>query len=160
MWRADSFENTLMLGKIEGGRRRGWQRIRWLDGITDSMNMSLGSCWCQGGLVCCGSWGHKESDTTEELNWTELMPGQSTWQDKAVLRQNPRHLYHLSGLLQQHLTDWFLFDFVLLHCCSASIYFPIWTCHFLSNTLSWLPLSYRVRINPTVLNKRLFMNFP
>ena len=42
MRRADSFEKTLMLGKIEGGRRRGWQRIRWLDGITDSMDMGLG----------------------------------------------------------------------------------------------------------------------
>ena len=41
MWRADSLEKTLMLGKIEGRRRRGWQRIRWLDGITDSMDMSL-----------------------------------------------------------------------------------------------------------------------
>ena len=41
MQRADSFEKTLMLGKIEGGRRRGWQRMRWLDGITDLMNMSL-----------------------------------------------------------------------------------------------------------------------
>ena len=48
MWKADSLEKTLMLGKIEGGRRRGWQRMRWLDGITDSVDMSWvgsGSWW-------------------------------------------------------------------------------------------------------------------
>ena len=56
MWRTDSFEKTLMLGKIEGWRRRGWQRIRWLDDITDSMGMSLSKLRefdGQGGLVCC-----------------------------------------------------------------------------------------------------------
>ena len=68
MQRTDSFEKTLMLGKIEGRRRRARQRVRWLDGITDSMDMSLSKLWeldGQGGLVCCSPWAHKESDTTE-----------------------------------------------------------------------------------------------
>jgi len=76
MWRVDSLEKTLMLGGIESRRRRGRQRIRWLDGITDSMDVSLselgGDGVGQGGLACCDSWGRKESDTTERLNWTEL----------------------------------------------------------------------------------------
>ena len=66
MRRTDALEKTLMLGKIEGRRRRGGQRMRWLDGITDSMDMSLSKL--QGGLACCSPWGHKESDTTERLN--------------------------------------------------------------------------------------------
>ena len=61
-----------MLGKIEGGRRRGRQRMRWLDGITYSMDMSLGVGDGQGGLACCSPGGCKESNTTERLNWTEL----------------------------------------------------------------------------------------
>ena len=65
MRRADSFEETLMLGKIEGRRRRGRQRMRSLDGITDSMDMSLGVGNGQGGLACGGSWDRKESDMTE-----------------------------------------------------------------------------------------------
>ena len=61
MRRVDSLEKSLMLGGIGGRRRRGRQRMRWLDGITDSTGVGDG----QGGLVCCNSWGLKESDTTE-----------------------------------------------------------------------------------------------
>ena len=68
MRRADSFAKTLMPGKIEGRRRRGRQRMRWLDGITNSMDMSLGVGDGQGGLVCCAAWACKELDTTEQLN--------------------------------------------------------------------------------------------
>ena len=69
MRRVDSLEMTLVLGRIGGRRKRGQQRMRWLDGITDMMNheseqaLEVGDG--QGGLVCCGSWGHKELDTTE-----------------------------------------------------------------------------------------------
>ena len=68
MRRVDSLEKTLMLGGIGGRRRRGQQRMRWLDGITNSMDISLSELGVgdgQGGLVCCDSWGHKESDMTE-----------------------------------------------------------------------------------------------
>ena len=69
--KTDSFVKTLVLAKIEGGQRRGWQKMRWLEGITDSVDMVLGRLGVgdgQGGLVCCSSWGCRESDTTERLN--------------------------------------------------------------------------------------------
>ena len=93
-----------MLGKIEGGRRRGRQRMRWLDGITNPMDMCLSKLLelvkRQGSLVCCSPWGHKESNMNEWLNWTD-------WKILHVLLLfSPGHLWCT--------TDIFIFSIVLL----------------------------------------------
>ena len=77
MWRTDSFEKTLMLGKIEGGRQKGTtedEMVGWHHQLNaHGSGWTLGVCDGQGGLVCCDSWGRKESDTTERLIWSNTL---------------------------------------------------------------------------------------
>ena len=93
MWRTNSFAKTLMLGKIEGGKRRGWQRMRWLDGITDSMDMSLSKhqeLWWTGKPGMLQSVGSQRvgHNWVTELNWDSILKSRYHFADYDQPRQH------------------------------------------------------------------------
>ena len=147
MWRTDLLEKILMLGKIEGRRRRGWQRMRWLDGITSSKDMRLSKLQelveGQGSLACCSPWGHKESDMTERLtnNNNKCSSGANKWVGRALCmpsmpyrcmtyvgkKKNP-----LMSLLRKVQVFWFP-HFLPLQSKSSLIACPMqkfWNCYW------------------------------
>ena len=161
MWRTDSFEKTLMLGKIEDRRRRGQQRMRWLDGTTDSMDMSLSKVQ---ELVMdresWSPWGYKESDTTEQLNWTEhehqtagvIAISMDPW----TLRMMQRCTHQMDRWLRNHLDLYIYTHFLALLTESIrSSDIPV-AMRATSNQIFWFLDIFFTKSNQRFLRKWLF----
>ena len=142
-----------MLGRIEGRRRRGWQRMRWLGGITNLMDMSLHMLWAlvMGGEACWSSWGHKESDMTEQLNLTEVCHSLSSKEQTSFDFMAAVTIHSDFGAQENQICQCFHF---------FSIYLP-WSdgtgCHGLS---FWM-LSFKpaFSLSSFTFIKRLFSSF-
>ena len=139
MWRADSFEKTLMLGKIEGRRRRGRQRMKWLDGITDQWTwvwVDSGSWWWTGrpGVLQFMGLQRVRHDWATELNWTERLNPISLTEDFPSLSLNPLYIFPVCNFLSlfsaitQSLISWKShFRLVALLRLKLYFYMPVWS---------------------------------
>ena len=162
MWGVDSLEKTLMLEGIGGRRRRGQQRMRWLDGITDSMDLEFkwtpGVGDGQGGLACCNSWGCNELDMTERLNWTDLRHSQPPVLFLLTDRASPSlaaKKYNQSDFNIDHLV---LFMCKVFFCVVGRGCF-LWPVHSLGQTLLAFALLHSVLQGQICLLHQVFLDF-